>query len=306
MNRFPISGEGAHKLDKRVLVRLDINRILGGTTFTTFSSTMWRCEPPVDKSPSSNPLPPAPQIGQQLPRNVKILGWVSFVNDVSSEMIYPLMPQFLISVLGGNRFYLGIIEGFAETVASLLKLWSGNWSDRAGKRKSFVLTGYALAAIARPMIGIVTAPWQLFVVRVGDRTGKGIRTSPRDALIADSTKPAMRGRAFGFHRAMDHFGAAIGPLLAVAFLKLRPGDYRTLFLITLVPGLFVLVLLSVGLKEPADFQAHAQRLRLTLRPFDRRFRVYLGALVVFTLGNSTDAFLLVRRVNWALRWQRCR
>lgn len=229
-----------------------------------------------------------------LPRNVKLLGTASLLNDVASEMIYPLMPQFLITVLGGNRFHLGIIEGIADSVSSLLKLWAGAWTDRAGQRKGFVVTGYALAAVARPLIGLVAAPWQLFAARTADRIGKGLRTSPRDAMIADSTAEAQRGRAFGFHRAMDHLGAAVGPILAMAFLLVWPEQLRMLFLLTLIPGLVVVALLVLGLREQATEKTAGQPLRLTLRPFDRNFRVYLLALVVFTLGNSSDAFLLVR------------
>src|SRR5205807_1627529 len=180
---------------------------------------------------------------QSLPRNVKVLGGASLLNDIASEMIYPLLPNFLLTVLFGNRFYLGVIEGAADSVASLLKLWSGGRSDRAGRRKGFILFGYTLAAVTRPLIGVIVAPWQLFAVRVGDRIGKGVRTSPRDALIADSTAPSIRGRAFGFHRAMDHLGAAIGPLLAAGFLWLWPDHLRALFLLTAVPGLLVLALL---------------------------------------------------------------
>ncbi|MBI1902156.1 MAG: MFS transporter [Planctomycetia bacterium] len=209
-------------------------------------------------------------------------------------MIYPLLPQFLITVLGGNKFHLGIIEGAADSAASLLKLYSGAWSDRAGRRKPFVLFGYALAAIARPAIGLAFAPWHLFFARVGDRVGKGVRTSPRDALIAESTPPAIRGRAFGFHRAMDHLGAAVGPLLALAFLAIWPDRLRTLFLLALVPGIAVLVLLLVGLRERKPSGSPREKLRLTLKPFDRRFRLYLVAMLLFTLGNSSDLFLLQR------------
>lgn len=231
-----------------------------------------------------------------LPRNVKVLGGASLLNDVASEMIFPLLPVFLLSVLGGNRFYLGLIEGVADSLSSLLKLWSGGRSDRAGRRKGFVLFGYSLAAVARPLIGLTVAPWQLLLIRVGDRLGKGVRTAPRDAVIADSSPPQMRGRAFGFHRAMDHLGAAIGPLVAAGFLWLWPGELRTLFLITVVPGLLVLALLYFGLREPpaSASQPPATRLTWTLQPFDGAFRRYLAALVVFTLGNSSDAFLLVR------------
>jgi len=231
---------------------------------------------------------------QPLPRNVKLLGWASCLNDIASEMIFPLLPQFLITVLGGNRFQLGIIEGVADSASSLLKLWSGAWSDRVAKRKGFVIFGYALAAGSRPVIGIITVPWQLFFARTADRIGKGVRTSPRDALIADSTAPDFRGRAFGFHRAMDHLGAAVGPVLAAVFLWFWPGELRMLFLLTLIPGLLVVGLILFGLKEIASTERNDQRFQMTLTPFDRNFRLYLLALVVFTLGNSSDAFLLVR------------
>tara|TARA_R110002111_G_scaffold262875_1_gene342548 strand:+ start:117806 stop:119008 length:1203 start_codon:yes stop_codon:yes gene_type:complete len=236
-----------------------------------------------------------PASHQRLPRNVKLLGWASCLNDIASEMIFPLLPQFLITVLGGNRFYLGIIEGVAESVSSLLKLGSGAWTDRAGKRRSFVIFGYALAAVSRPVISIVTAPWQLFFARTADRVGKGIRTSPRDALIADSTTPDFRGRAFGFHRAMDNLGAAVGPLLATAFLWFWPGELRMLFLLTLLPGLIVVGMLVLGLRETvATEQTEERRFQLSLKPFDRNFRLYLLTLLIFTLGNSSDAFLLIR------------
>jgi hypothetical protein len=223
-----------------------------------------------------------------------VLGLASLLNDIASEMIFPLLPNFLLTVLLGNRFYLGVIEGAADSVASFLKLWSGGRSDQVGRRKGFVVFGYSLAAIAPPLIGVVVAPWQLLVLRIGDRIGKGIRTSPRDALVADSTDPSIRGRAFGFHRAMDHLGAAIGPLLAAGFLWLWPDRLRTLFLVTLLPGLLVILLLVLGLQETRATEPPKERLRLTLKPFGRSFRLYLFALVVFTLGYSSDAFLLVR------------
>ncbi len=228
------------------------------------------------------------------PRNVALLGLASLLNDIASEMTYPLLPRFLIGTLGGNRFSLGIIEGVADSVASLLKLWSGGWSDRLGHRKGFVTIGYTMAAITRPLIGLATLPWHLFAARLGDRIGKGIRTAPRDALIADSTEPGTRGRAFGFHRSMDHLGAAIGPLLAAGFLWLWPGELRRLFLVTLVPGLLVVALLVLGLREPSTINKTKARLQLSLAPFGRDVRLLLAALVVFTLGNASDAFLLVR------------
>jgi MFS family permease len=231
----------------------------------------------------------------QLPRNVRLFGWASLLNDVASEMIFPLLPQFLLTFLGGNRFFLGVIEGAADSVGSLLKLWSGGWSDRARSRKGLVVFGYAMAAIVRPLIGLITAPWQLLAIRMTDRFGKGLRTSPRDAMVADSTDPELRGRAFGFQRGMDHLGAAIGPVLAAAFLWCWPGALRPLFLLTLLPGLLVVALLGFGLRETRKPAVARPETRVwTLRPFPRSFRIYLLALLLFTLGNSSDAFLLVR------------
>lgn len=248
---------------------------------------------------SSKPKP-------SLPRNVRVLGLSSLLNDIASEMIFPLLPGFLLTLASGNKFYLGMIEGLADSVASLLKLWSGSWSDRAGRRKGFVVFGYSLAALIRPWIGLVTATWQLAAIRVGDRIGKGIRTAPRDALIAESCDASLRGRAFGFHRAMDHLGAAIGPLLATAFLWIWPDQIRTLFLLSLIPGLLVVALVIFGLRErtaepTGDVNANPDQrglakpgLRLSLAPFDNNFRLFLVALLVFSLGNSSDAFLLIR------------
>jgi MFS family permease len=242
---------------------------------------------------SKNREPDAASARRSLPRNVKILGGVSLFNDVASEAVVPLLPSFLLA-LSGTRFQLGLMEGAADSVASILKLFSGGWSDRAGKRKGFVLCGYSLTVIVRPLLAIITAPWQLFLIRICDRIGKGVRTSPRDAVIADSTDPAIRGRAFGFHRAMDHLGAAIGPLLATGFLWVWPDQVRSLFFWTFLPGLLVLALLIFGLREPPAGKPSPTRPRLTLQPFDRNFRLYLLSLVVFTLGNSSDLFLLER------------
>ncbi|HEY2411718.1 MAG TPA: MFS transporter [Pirellulaceae bacterium] len=232
---------------------------------------------------------------KKLPRNVKILGLASLLNDIASEMVFPLLPAFLIQVLHGTKTSLGLMEGVADSVSSLLRLFSGAWSDRAGSRKVFVIFGYALAALARPLSGLAGRQWHLFATRTADRIGKGIRTSPRDALIADSTMPEMRGRAFGFHQAMDHLGAAVGPLLAMLFLFIWPRQLRTLFFLTLIPGILVVVLITVALREkPHSEPKEKPALPQSLRPLNWRFRFYLIALVLFTLGNSSDAFLLVR------------
>ena len=183
------------------------------------------------KRDSAASLPPR----QPLARNVKLLGAASLLNDIASEMIFPLMPQFLLTLAGGSKEQLGLIEGAADALASLLKLASGGWSDRLRHRKWLVVVGYLLAALTRPLAALATRPWNLLAIRLADRTGKGIRTSPRDAMIAESTAPDNRGRAFGFHRAMDHLGAALGPALAAAFLWFRPDELRLLFALTLVP-----------------------------------------------------------------------
>ncbi len=146
-----------------------------------------------------------------LSRNVRVLGLASLINDIASEMIFPLVPAFLVGVLGGGKTALGAIEGVADTTASIVKLFAGGLSDRAGKRKAFVVWGYGLAAATRPLIGFATAPWQVLLVRTGDRFGKGIRTAPRDAMIADSASPQARGWAFGFTRAMDHLARQSAP-----------------------------------------------------------------------------------------------
>jgi MFS family permease len=224
---------------------------------------------------------------------VRLLGVASLVNDISGELVFPLIPAFIKS-LGAGPLALGAVEGVADTTASIVKLWSGGVSDRAGKRKPFIVAGYALAALARPVAGVATMPWQVLLVRAADRFGKGVRSAPKDALIADSTSVELRGRAYGFTRAMDHLGAAIGPAIAFAFLWQWPEKLRLLFLLTAVPGLLVVLLLIRGLRERPIHTPAGKRFQLSLRPFDRNFRIYLVALACFTLGNATDAFLLLR------------
>jgi MFS family permease len=229
------------------------------------------------------------------PKNVFFLGGTSLLNDTASEMIYPLLPVFLTTTLGAGVAFLGLIEGIAESTASLFKLFSGWLSDRIGKRKGLVLFGYGLAAVARPLIAISHAAWQVLLIRAGDRVGKGVRGSPRDALVAGSCEQSERGKAFGLQRAMDHAGAIVGPLLASLLLFLIPGNYRLMFALASIPGLLTLPLIALGVREikpPAS--SSAQGVRLTLAPFSPRFKAYLAILIIFTLGNSSDAFLLLR------------
>jgi MFS family permease len=248
-----------------------------------------------------------------LPRNVKALGVVSLLGDVASEMIYPLMPVFLTVTLGASATVLGAIEGLADSTSSLLKLASGWWADRVPKRKPIVVFGYALSAIARPLVGLAVASWQVLAVRMTDRMGKGIRTSPRDALLADSAAPEQRGRAYGLHRALDNVGAVLGPLVAWLLYEAMHRPIREVFLWSVVPGALSIVVLWVFVKESGpgslvpgpgslnsglgtrDPGPNSRDLRLdgisTLGP---AFWKYIAVMFVFTLGASSDAFLLIR------------
>ncbi|NTW60078.1 MAG: MFS transporter, partial [Nitrospirae bacterium] len=181
----------------------------------------------------TGPSPPSsPGWRRGLTRNVVILGFVSFLNDAASEMIYPLLPVFLTSVLGAGPAALGVIEGLAESTASFLKLFSGYLSDRVRRRKGWVVAGYTISNIIRPLIAVAGSWVQVLALRFSDRVGKGLRTSPRDAMIADSTPPELRGTAYGFHRAMDHGGAIVGPLLATGLLLLFHDRIATVFLLS--------------------------------------------------------------------------
>jgi MFS family permease len=240
---------------------------------------------------------------------------VSFFTDVSTEMIYPLIPLFLSGVLGANATFVGAIEGTAETVASLLKLASGWIADKVSRRKMLIVAGYGISSFIRPFTAIAQSATQVLAIRVSDRVGKGIRTSPRDALLADSMHADVRGRAFGFHNAADNAGAVVGPLLAFFILRshgigaLQPGQrlvgaqesaLRNVFWLAAIPAFIALIVLLVAVRDvarkPAEVggakdQAAAPGLDGRL---SRRFWYYLVVVLVFTLGNSTDAFLLLR------------
>lgn len=233
-----------------------------------------------------------------LTRNVVVLGFVSLLNDGASEMIYPLLPVFLTAVLGAGPAALGIIEGIAEATASLLKLYSGYLSDRVKRRKGWIIAGYSISNVIRPLIAFSTSWLHVLTLRFSDRVGKGLRTSPRDAIIADSTPAEFRGMAYGFHRAMDHGGAIVGPLAATALLLIYHDDLKTIFLLSFIPGLLAVLLLLFGLKEkPAEGPravSAAFNFRSAWAEMPAGFRKYLMIILVFTLGNSTDAFLLLR------------
>ncbi|MEK6630327.1 MAG: MFS transporter, partial [Acidobacteriota bacterium] len=234
-----------------------------------------------------------------LPRPIWLVSWTSFFTDTASEAIYPLLPLFLTRVIGGTALSIGVIEGAAEAVSSLLKIVSGRMSDRWRVRKPFVLAGYSLSCIVRPLVAFASAWPHVLLVRMADRVGKGIRGAPRDALIASWADPATRGYAFGLNRSMDHAGAVVGPLLASAFLWCYPGQYRTLFMLTVVPGL-IGVLMLLPIPEAEAPRASSVRSESgsghshVWPPLGRVFYRYLAIVLLFSLGNSTDAFLLLQ------------
>jgi MFS family permease len=243
---------------------------------------------------TTSPSPAPPRLG----RNVIVLSVVSLLTDASSEIIYPLLPIFLTTVLGTGASAVGAIEGAAETTSALLKLASGWWSDRVSRRKPLVIAGYALASVARPLVALAQSAGQVLAIRLTDRVGKGIRGAPRDALIAESVDPSIRGRAFGFHRAADNFGAVIGPLVAFALLRWEHLPLRTVFLLAAIPGLLSVLVLVMGVREtPRDIapatEAKGAPTLLGVR-LGRSFWTFLSSVFLFTLGNSTDAFLILR------------
>ena len=246
-------------------------------------------------------------------RSVASLGWVSFLTDVSSEMIYPLLPGFLTKTLGAGPAAIGLIEGVAESTASLTKIGSGVWSDRVRRRKPLVVLGYVIATIARPLVAFARAWTQVLAIRFADRIGKGIRTSPRDALLADLVPPARRGRAFGLQRAMDNAGAFVGPLLAALLLKLAIVDERGVFLLAAIPGIAAVIVLLIAVpdRDRRTEVRHAGRGLIPeggqipqKGPLPGAFRQIVAIFAFFTLANSTDAFLLLRAQQAGLAtWQ---
>ncbi len=231
-----------------------------------------------------------------LTRAVWLLSLISLFTDLASEMLYPVMPLYLKSI-GFSVLLIGVLEGFAEATAGLSKGYFGQWSDRLGRRVPFVQWGYGLSALTKPMLAVLAAPWWVFLARAVDRLGKGLRTGARDALLSDETTPAHKGKVFGFHRSMDTLGAVFGPLAALLWLAARPGRFRPLFVLAFVPGV-----LAIGLTFWLKERRAAPSAR-PLRPFWASFgywrvappayRRVVGALLVFALFNSSDAFLLL-------------
>jgi MFS family permease len=224
----------------------------------------------------------------RLPGAVIALGFTSLFTDVATEMIFPLLPVFLAS-LGGGPTFLGFVEGVADATSSFLKLASGYLADRTKKRAPIVFAGYLVSSVVRPLVALATAPWHVLVVRATDRVGKGIRTSPRDAIIASSVPKEQAGRAFGFHQAMDHAGAIVGPLIATGLLAFG-FTLRGVFWMAVIPGVLsiVAVLLVREPSAPTEVEAHGGP------PLSSRFTFYLAILLLAALGGSSDAFLLLR------------
>ncbi|MBU4237170.1 MAG: MFS transporter [Proteobacteria bacterium] len=228
-------------------------------------------------------------------RNVFFTGLVSFFMDVSSEMIYPLVPLFLTSVLGVNMSMIGLIEGIAESTASLLKVFSGWFSDRTRQRKNLMLAGYTISTLSRPIMALAGSWQQVLSSRLTDRMGKGIRTAPRDAIIAESTQATHLGRAFSFHRAMDTLGAVVGPAIAFFLLGIFNNDYRTIFWLSMVPGVIAVILIILFIEEKKkQVTSQKERPRLTFKHFDWKVKFFIMISTLFALGNSSDAFLILR------------
>jgi len=241
-----------------------------------------------------------------LERNVFFTGLVSFFMDFSSEMIYPLVPIFLSSVLGVNKSVIGLIEGIAESTASLLKVFSGWLSDRMGKRKILMVAGYGISALSRPIIALSTLWGHVLTFRFVDRFGKGIRGAPRDAIIAESTPYAELGRSFGFHRGMDTLGAVAGPAVAFIILSLFSGNYRLVFWLSMIPGIIAVLIILFFIKEKKSRNSELKkRETFALQDFctnlDWRFKAFVAIATLFAIGNSSDVFLILKATDTGVK-----
>jgi MFS family permease len=225
-------------------------------------------------------------------RNIFYTGLTSFLTDTSVKMVYSVMPMFLLSI-GASKTSLALIEGIAESTASLVKAVSGFWSDRIGRNKPFMLVGYGLSALIIPLYTLVVSPIQVLLLRFIERFGKGIRTAPRDSLIAGSIVKGDSGRSFGLQKAMDNSGAIAGPLIAFLLLSAIPGNFRLIFLVAGIPALLAIAVIAFGIKE-AGKQKHELFKRFHFRDFPVKYWFFLAIVFIFTLGNSTDALLLVK------------
>jgi MFS family permease len=225
-------------------------------------------------------------------KNIFYTGLTSFLTDTSTKMVYSIMPMFLLS-LGASKTTLSVIEGIAESTAALVKAISGFWSDKIGKNKPFMLIGYGITAIITPFYSFVVSPLQVLYLRFIERFGKGIRTAPRDSLVAGSAITGNTGKSFGFHKAMDNSGAIVGPLIAFVVLRHFPEDYRKVFLLAALPALIGVITIALLIKE-AKKPKESLLKKFSFHDFPKRFYIFLGIIFLFTLGNSTDALLIVK------------
>ena len=233
-------------------------------------------------------------------KNVFALGLVSFFNDVASEMIYPIVPIFLTSVLGAPVAIVGLIEGIAESTASILKVVSGWLSDKFQRRKPFIVAGYSFSAISKIILSLAFSWPFVLIARFIDRFGKGTRTSARDALIAESSENSVRGRAFGFHRALDTLGAVVGPMIALLAIHFLDNNFRLIFFLAFIPAFIGILLLLFFVKEKKKEVNSSSVFRFNWHNLDPSFKIFLLISFIFALGNSSDAFLILRAQNLGL------
>ena len=236
-----------------------------------------------------------------VPRTVYLLGIVSFLTDVSSEMIFPLLPLFITTILGAGAEVLGLIEGVADSAASIIDIFVGYFSDKAGERKKFVILGYGLSAVTKVGIALSTSWWHILIMRGTERIGKSIRTSPRDALIADATPQELRGKSFGLHRAMDTLGAVVGPAIAFIAVSAFHDDYRTVFWLSAIPAFIAVALIVFLVREQKQTRAPKKIAKsVSLKTFallPKKYRYFVLSTTLFALANFTAAFLLLRANN---------
>ena len=234
---------------------------------------------------------------KQIPVGVWVLGAVSMLMDISSEMIHSLLPMFMVTTLGASAFAVGLIEGLAESTALIVKIFSGTLSDYLGKRKGLAVVGYALGALTKPLFAIAPTIGIVLTARLLDRVGKGVRGAPRDALVADMTPTNLRGAAFGLRQSLDTVGAFLGPLLAVGLMLLWANDFRAVFWVAVIPGLAAVALLAFGLREPAHAQTGKRTnpiRRENLRRLDASYWWVVGIGAAFSLARFSEAFLVLR------------
>jgi MFS family permease len=237
------------------------------------------------------------KIFNTIPRNVWILGFVSLLTDISSEMIHSVLPNFLVSTLGASLQTVGWIEGIAESTASVLKVFSGALSDYLGQRKGLAVAGYGLSTLVKPLFALATSPMWVLIARFGDRVGKGIRVAPRDAIVADVTDAANRGAAYGLRQSLDTIGAFTGPLAAFILMYFSGQNFRLVFWLALLPGILAVALLATGVREPRNKISSRQNNPLQwseILSLGKSYWMLVAIALLFNLGNSSDAFLLLQ------------